>query len=230
MKAAPFRFAIPTALLLLALMTALVPRALAATWTPVAASRLQVTSGAVTTLASGLLRTRSPQMRAVERDNGRHAQRARLRFRYVQPSAGTATLGSGAVRRQLGLKLQAGDPCNLLYVMWWEYPAHQIAISVKRNPGQDTSAECGNRGYTDVAKIPLPVASSVRDLRAHVLEARSHRETDGTLTLTVLADGVRVYGDRLGAGLTAGLRGPIGVRSDNGTYRFSLFAGNRVAR
>jgi hypothetical protein len=229
MKTTPLRSALPAALLL-ALMTALVPRASAATWTPVAASRLQVTSGAVTTLASGLLQTRSPQMRSVERDNGRHAQWARLRFRYVQPSVGTSTLGSGAFRRQLGLKLQAGDPCNLLYVMWWEYPVHQIAISVKRNPGQDTSAECGNRGYTDVAKIPLPVAPSVRDHRTHVLEARGHRAVDGTLALTVLADGVRVYRDHLGVDLTAGLDGPIGVRSDNGTYRFSIFAGNRFPR
>jgi len=84
----------------------------AAPWTPVAASRLHVTSGTVTTLASGLLQTRSPQMRAVERDNGRHARWGRLRFRYVQPSDGTSTLGSGALRRQLGLKLQAGDSFN----------------------------------------------------------------------------------------------------------------------
>jgi hypothetical protein len=169
-------------------------------------------------------------MRAVERDSGRHAQWARLRFRYVRPSAGTSPLGSGAIRRQVGLKLQAGDPCNLLYVMWWEYPAHQIVISVKRNPGQDTSAECGNRGYTDVARVPLRLAPTVRDSRTHMLEARTHRELDGTLSLTVLADGVRVARARLGADLTAGLAGPIGVRSDNGTYRFSLLTGNRLPR
>lgn len=216
--------------LVLGLLTAVAPHARAATWTPVSATRLQVTSGSIERLASGLLQTRSPQMRAVERDSGRHAQWARLRFRYVQPSVGTSPLGSGAMRRQLGLKLQAGDPCNLLYLMWWEYPAHQIAISVKRNPGQSTSAECGNRGYTDVARIPFPIAPSVRDRRTHVLEARSHREADGALALTVLADGVRVYRDRLGADVTSGLDGPIGVRSDNGTYRFNLFAGSRLRR
>lgn len=233
MKASSLRLPLRQALaaaLLLALITSLVPRASAAPWTPVAASRLHVTSGTITTLASGLLQTRSPQMRAVERDNGRHAQWGRLRFRYVQPSDDTSTLGSGAVRRQLGLKLQAGDPCNLLYVMWWEYPTHQIAISVKRNPGQVTSAECGNRGYLDIAKIPLAVSPSVRDHRTHVLEARSHREADGTLALTVLADGVRVYRDHLGSDLTAGLDGPIGVRTDNGTYRFTMFAGSRLPR
>lgn len=199
-------------------------------WTPFPLAHLQVTSGAITTLGSGLLQTRSPQMRAVERDGGRHAQWGRLRFRYRQASDGTATLGSGAIRRQIGLKLQAGDPCNLVYVMWWEYPLHQIAISVKRNPGQRTSAECGNRGYTDVAKIPTGPDPSARDERTHVLEARTRRDADGTLSLTVLADGARVADERLSTGLTAGLEGPIGVRSDNGSYRFALYGGNRRPR
>ena len=72
-----------------------------ATWAPVPRTHLQVTSGTITTLESGLLQTRSSQMRAVERDGGRHAQWGRLRFRYRQPSDGTSTLGSGAIRRQI---------------------------------------------------------------------------------------------------------------------------------
>ena len=227
MHTRPLRHALAAAILI-GVLTAVVPNAQAGTWAPVPASRLHVTSGAIAPLVSGPLQTRSPQMRAVERDNGRHAQWARLRFRYVRPSVGTSPLGSGAIRRQLGLKLQAGDPCNLLYVMWWEYPVHQIVISVKRNPGQDASAECGNRGYTDVARIPLRLAPTVRDVRTHVLEARTHREPDGTLSLTVIADGARVSRTRLGADLTAGLNGPIGVRSDNGTYRFTLLGAIRL--
>ena len=46
----------------------------------------------------------------------------------------------------------------------------------------------------------------------------------------MLADGVRVHRDHLGVDLTAGLGGPLGVRSDNGTYRFRIFAGNRLPR
>ncbi len=205
-----------------------IPAAGAATvWAPVPLAHLQVTSGAVTTLRSGLLQTRRPQMRAVERDAGRHAQWARLKFRYQQPSEETTTLGSGAIRRQIGLKLQAGDPCNLVYVMWWEYPVHQIAISIKRNPGQTTSSQCGNRGYTDVTKIPLATPPSVRDLQSHVLEAGTRREPDGTLGLTVLTDGTQVYDEPLPADLTDDLDGPIGIRSDNGRYNFTLKAAHR---
>ena len=213
----------------LGLATAVAPSAVAggAYWTPVPLGHLQVTSGAVTTLRSGLLETRSPQMRAVELDAGRHAQWARLRFRYRQPSDATATLGSGAIRRQIGLKLEAGDPCNLLYAMWWEYPVHQIAISVRRNPGQRTSSACGNRGYSEVAMIPLPIPAAARDHRAHTLEAHTRHEIDGALTLVVAADGRVVYDDRLPAGLAADLDGPIGVRSDNGVYHFALSAGHR---
>jgi hypothetical protein len=199
-------------------------------WTPVPLVHLQVTSGAITTLRSGLLQTRSPEMRAVEHDADRHAQWARLKFRYNGPSDGTSTLGSGAIRRQIGMKLRAADPCNLVYVMWWEYPVHQIAISVKRNPGQTTSSQCGNRGYTELAKIPLSTPSSVQDHRTHVLEARTRREPDGTLALTVLSDGTPVYDEPLPASLTTDLDGPIGIRSDNGRYTFAVTAGHRQSR
>ena len=217
--------------LCLAAVIAPSPQAEGATmWTPVPLAHLQVTSGAITTLWSSLLQTRSPQMRAVEHDAGRHAQWARLKFRYRQPSDGTSPLRSGAIRRQIGLKLLAGDPCNLVYVMWWEYPVHEIAISVKRNPGQTTSSQCGNRGYTEITKIPLPTPRSVHDHRKHVLEARTRREPDGTLALTVLTDRTPVYDAPLPTNLTTDLNGPIGARSDNGRYTFTLDAGHRQSR
>ena len=232
MNVPSLRISIPALAAALGLCLAVIvvpsPRAEGATmWTPVERSHLQVTSGAITTLRSGLLQTRSPQMRAVEQDAGRHAQWARLKFRYGQPSDGTSTLGSGAIRRQIGLKLLAGDPCNLVYVMWWEYPVHQIAISVKRNPGRQTSSQCGNLGYTEITRIPLPTPASLRDHRPHVLESRTRREPDGTLTLTVLTDGTTVYDERIPASLAADLDGPIGIRSDNGRYIFTLNAGHR---
>ena len=232
MNVPSLRISIPTRAAVLGLCLAAIvvpsPRAEGATmWTPVARSHLQVTSGAITTLRSGLLQTRSPQMRAVEQDAGRHAQWARLKFRYGQPGDGTSTLGSGAIRRQIGLKLLAGDPCNLVYVMWWEYPVHQIAISVKRNPGRQTSSQCGNLGYTEITRIPLPTPASVRDDRPHVLESRTRRELDGTLTLTVLTDGTTIYDEALPTNLTNDLDGPIGLRSDNGRYVFALTATHR---
>jgi hypothetical protein len=185
--------------------------------------RLEVTAGAVGR-ADGWLVTRSGEMRGVMRDAGRHAAAGRLRFRLTGPSDDVTPLGSGLVRQQIGLKLRAADPCNLVYVMWRTAPDSRIAIFVKRNPGQSTSAECGNRGYTDVATVP---AATAADGDVQVLEARTARRADGSLALTVLTDGVVWDREVLPAALVAGLEGPLGVRSDNGAYEFHIGAGNR---
>jgi hypothetical protein len=186
--------------------------------------RLDVTAGAMTETAAWL-RTRSGEMRATELDDGRHAAAARLRFRLLGPSDEVVPLGSGLVRRQIGLKLRAADPCNLVYVMWRSAPESRIAIFVKRNPGQPTSAECGNRGYTDVATVP---AADAADGAVHVLEARTRRRANGALALTVLTDGVVWHRQVLAAELVGGLEGPVGVRSDNGAYALRLAAGSRT--
>jgi hypothetical protein len=180
--------------------------------------RLDVTAGAVQE-AGAWLQTRSGEMRATERDRGRHAATARLRFRLLGPSDEVVPLGSGLVRRQIGLKLRAADPCNLVYVMWRSAPDSRIAIFVKRNPGQTTSAQCGNRGYTDVATVP---AATAADGAAHVLEARTRPVPGGGLRLVVLTDGVVWARETLPAALVSGLDGPVGVRSDNGAYAFRL--------
>ncbi len=210
---------LPLAAVAIALLS--VPAA-APAWTPVPQRALDVTSGAIETLPSGQLLTRGGEMRAVQRDHGRHARSARLRFRYRGPSDETIPLGSGQVRRQVGIKLRADDPCNLLYVMWREFPEHAIVVSVKRNPGQSTSAQCGNRGYTDVARVALGTSPSVADHATHLLVARTRPHPDGTMGLVVVADGRTVVQRRIAAALAGTLRGPIGVRSDNGVYRFSL--------
>jgi hypothetical protein len=180
--------------------------------------RLDVTAGAVGR-ADGWPTTRSGELRAVERDAGAHAAAARLRFRLLGASDDVKPLGSGLVRQQIGLKLRAQDPCNLIYVMWRSAPDSRIAIFVKRNAGQSTSAECGNAGYTDVATVP---AASVADGAVHVLEARTGRRADGSLALTVLTDGAVWDREVLAPALVAGLEGPVGLRSDNGAYAFRL--------
>jgi hypothetical protein len=194
----------------------------AGAWRPVDRAHLEVTEGTVVRAGPhARLRTASAAMRATARDGGRHPTRARLRFTLVGDSDTTAPLGSGLVRRQIGLKLLAHDPCNLVYVMWRAYPDHAVAVYVKRNPGQTTSSECGNRGYTDVATIDLAGAA---DERAHVLEARIRRMTDGSAALAVYTDGALLTELTLPSDLAAGLDGPIGVRSDNGDYLFRLSA------
>jgi hypothetical protein len=184
----------------------------------VRASQLEITEGTISPAGKVTLRTRSGAMRAVVRDGGQHASAGRLRFKLLGPSLDVKPLGSGLVRRQIGLKLRSSDPCNLLYVMWHADPDHAIEVQVKSNPGQTTSAQCGNRGYQELATIPMPAP----DKRVHTLEARTRRLADGSLILAVYTDGKLLRRMTLPASLTAGLAGPVGVRSDNGDYLFRL--------
>jgi hypothetical protein len=190
----------------------------AVSWRVLHVSDLEVTSGTVFSTGASSLSTTSPEMRLVQRDQGQHATKARLAFRLVGNSSVTKPLGSGLVRRQIGLKLRAADPCNLLYVMWRAYPDRVIEISRKSNPGQHTSAECGNHGYSDLAVVSRPAGV----FKHHLLEADTRRAADGSIVLTVVADGKIVRKLTLAADAAAGLDGPIGVRSDNGHYRFTL--------
>jgi hypothetical protein len=183
-------------------------------------ANLQVTEGAIAPAGEVVMRTRSAAMRAVARDGGRQATKARLRFRLLGPSDEVEPLGSGLVRQQIGLKLRAADPCNLLYVMWHATPEQSIQVQIKRNPGQTTSAQCGNRGYTELTSIPMPPA----DRALHTLDAQTRRTAGGALILAVYADGDMVQRLTIPAALAAGLEGPIGVRSDNGHYLFRLAA------
>jgi hypothetical protein len=109
--------------------------------------------------------------------------------------------------------------------MWRSYPDRVIEISRKSNPGLHTSQECGNAGYSDLAVIPEPAGV----YRRHVLEADTRRSADGSLVLTVSADGRLARKLTLVPADTAGLAGPIGVRSDNGSYRFRLSAARAPA-
>jgi hypothetical protein len=187
-------------------------------WKVVPVSGLDVTSGVISNSGTGWLQTDSDEMRAVQLDHGHHAASARLEFRFLGKSAMTKPLGSGLVRRQIGLKLDASDPCNLLYVMWRTYPDHVIEVSIKRNPGQTTSAECGNAGYSDVAVIP----ETAKVFHRHLLEADTTHEPDGSLGLAIYTDGKLLRQLTLPPSEVAGLDGPIGIRSDNGRYRFVL--------
>jgi hypothetical protein len=192
-------------------------------WKLIPRSGLTVTEGTVTSAGpKALLETKDPGMRATARDDGRHARDARVWFRYLGESTTTEPLGSGLIRRQIGLKLRAPDPCNLVYVMWHQFPDNAIQVQVKRNPGQTTSAECGNRGYTTIATIPLGEGDSTDDHSAHRLQAETRRSPNGALILTLYTDGSLLRKLRISAALTAGLQGPIGIRSDNGHYLFRL--------
>jgi hypothetical protein len=178
------------------------------------AARWRVTRGHVEALADGRARVREPKMRAVV--DASDGDAAELRFTYLGPADREARLASGELRRQVGLKLRAADGCNLLYVMWRIEPKAQLVVSVKRNPGQRTHAECGARGYRNlVARAgtqPAPLSPNV--------EHRLHAKLDGR-TLRVWADRALAWEGDVGDEVLA-LRGPAGVRSDNAKLELEL--------
>jgi hypothetical protein len=140
------------------------------------------------------------------------------RFRYLGPTADEVPLGSGTLRRQFGLKLRAQDACNLVYAMWRIQPESKLVVSVKSNPGQHTSAQCGNRGYRNIkprrsAPVPALGAGGVQTLRA---------ELDGA-QLRIFADNQLVW-DGSVAPDALGFDGPVGIRSDNVRLEIELLA------
>ena len=175
---------------------------------------LCVTEGQLSAASQNQLAVNVPKMRAYV--NAETAADAAVRFTYLGATAKDIPLGSGEMRRQFGLKLLAQDACNLIYVMWRFEPESKVVVSFKSNSGQHTSAECGNRGYTNIkarhsSKVPAMATGST-----HTLEASLHEQD-----LQVVADGMVVWVGSIGLEASQ-LRGPIGVRSDNARLNFAL--------
>lgn len=141
---------------------------------------------------------------------------AELAFTYRGPSRTTAALANGEIRRQIGLKLRAKDTCNVVYIMWHVDPTPGVFVSVKHNEGQSTHAECGARGYDNLASTRTLAPPPVHAGEPHTLRA----DLDGD-TLRVRADGRVVWEQRLPAHAFS-FDGPAGVRSDNGEFDFEL--------
>jgi hypothetical protein len=178
---------------------------------------LCVTEGSVDEAAGERLSVTVSKMRAYV--NRQTLQTIEAHFTYSGPTKNEAPLGSGQMRRQFGLKLRAEDPCNLVYVMWRIEPKSEIVVSIKMNPGEQTSAECGNRGYrnirpTHASPVPLLRPGDTRMLRA---------EMNGE-HLRVFADSSIVWEGELGADALR-LDGPVGIRSDNAQVEFQLSVG-----
>jgi hypothetical protein len=185
------------------------------TLSPVTLDQLCVTEGHLTA-TGGQLSVTDASMRAIAAASS--GQSAEVQFTYLGPTAVTAALGSGEVRQQFGLKLLAANPCNLVYAMWRFTPQPRVVVQVKSNPGESTSRACGNQGYRTIAPSQTaPVAAPALGA-PHRLAA-----TIAGSTLTVRADGVRVWEGELPPGALA-LDGPAGIRSDNASLTFSLLA------
>jgi hypothetical protein len=185
-------------------------------WLDISQGSLCVTEGAVEKSGSARMTVNVPKIRAYV--NEWAGPSAELRFTYLGGTAQESALGSGEVRRQLGLKLQAQDPCNLVYVMWRIEPESKLVVSVKRNRNEHSSAACGNRGYHNIKPAKSSAVPKLQAGEPHTLRAELRKEE-----LTVFADDREVWRGELGAD-ASGLKGPVGVRSDNAHFEFQLKA------
>jgi hypothetical protein len=177
-------------------------------------SDLCVTEGSIEPLPGQRLSVRVPKMRAYL--NAFTPQVVEARFTYLGSTGNEARLGSGELRRQFGLKLHAQDACNLVYVMWRVEPEAKLVVSVKSNPGQHTSAQCANRGYRNIKPSRSAPVVAMSKGSAHSLRAEMKGEQ-----LTVLADNAMVWQGSVGQ-QAAGLKGPVGIRSDNAALQLEL--------
>jgi len=180
-------------------------------------AKLCVTEGTIEESPNNGVLVTVPKMRAYV--NAFTAQLVEAHFTFLGSTGNEARLGSGELRRQFGLKLRAQDACNLVYAMWRIEPESKLVVSVKRNPGQNTSAECGNRGYRNIKprhSTPVPV---LRSGDTHELRAEINADE-----MKVFADDRLVWEGSLGAD-AASFDGPVGIRSDNARLQIQLRTG-----
>ena len=178
-------------------------------------AHLCVTEGTIAAEpASSSFTVDSPKMRAYV--NAVPLQSIQAHFTYLGASSREVRLGSGTMRRQFGFKLRAQDACNLVYAMWRIEPESKLVVSIKENPGQHSSAECGNRGYRNIKpqrSTPTPKLQpgDTHTLRAEMTATVMKVFIDGTLAWQgALSSEVEKWDSR------------VGIRSDNARVQLEL--------
>jgi hypothetical protein len=187
---------------------------------PVSRANLCVTEGTIGELPGRRLSVSVPKMRAYV--NAYTQPVAEVRFTYLGSTGNEAPLASGEMRRQFGLKLRAQDACNLVYAMWRIEPESKLVVSVKSNPGEHTSAQCGNRGYQNIKprrSVPVP---TLRSGDTHVLRAQMNGAE-----MQVFADNSLVWEGSVGQDALT-FDGPVGIRSDNARLQIDLRTGKPI--
>ncbi|AKQ66532.1 hypothetical protein A176_003444 [Myxococcus hansupus] len=183
---------------------------------PIPISRLKVTEGSLEPGPGEQFLVDGPRMRAVVQ--GSSTSTVELRFTLLGPTTNQVALASGEQRQQVGLKLFAVDACNVLYAMWRLAPKPGLVVNFKRNPGQHSSRECGNRGYTIVRPaqhaLPGPLELGV----PHTLRVRF----DGPTLRVWVNDTLAWSGTVPEEALVPGA--PVGIRSDNVRLALQLAA------
>lgn len=179
-------------------------------------AHLCITKGAIEEAEGSRLEVKVPEMRAVVAYPTEQVAEAKLT--YLGHTRKDKPLGSGEIRRQFGLKLRAQNGCNLVYAMWRIEPKPGLVVSVKRNPGMSTHAQCGTHGYHNIKPAQATAVPLMREGEDHTLRARMTGSN-----LHVFIDGRTVWEGDVGSKALA-FDGPVGVRTDNGRFKFQLFA------
>lgn len=180
---------------------------------PASKAAICVTTGDIAVEPDGRYLIESGASRAVVRDGD--DDYVGIVFEYLGPSKDETALAAGNKRRQLGLKLQAQDSCNVVYVMWPVDGARELIVTSKVNRGQSAHAQCGVKGYE--ALTPLmsrPVAPIV------IGQPRRLEASIDKRVLAVHVDGQLVWRGDAGR-RTADLFGYPGLRTDNVRMRFA---------
>lgn len=196
-------------------------------WLNINRANLCVTEGAIANAAGSRLSINVPKMRAYV--NTWTSQSIEMSFTYLGTTSDEKALASGEMRRQFGFKLQAQDPCNLVYAIWRIDPESKLVVSVKRNPAAHTSAECGNGGYENIkprksADVPRLKSGDSHTFRAELKKAGAAKDDLKNEDLRVFVDNHEVWEGDIGSD-AAQLNGPVGIRSDNARLEFDLKAG-----
>lgn len=134
-----------------------------------------------------------------------------IKAKYQGPSSGTVAFASGAIVEQVGVKLREVNTCNLVYIMRRLKPVSNVTIQTKENPGLSTHAECGDKGYTTIASIPIPENYPGDEI---TLSAKFYGDT-----LVVWCNGQKVF-----SGIVKfNYSGNTGIRTDNIKTSIRLF-------
>ena len=104
--------------------------------------------------------------------------------------------------------------------MWHIEPDARFAVSIKRNPGEHTHAECHAQGY-----VTVKARHSTTLPRIQPGESHSFRAALQGSDLTLVADGRVVWEGTLGREIST-LDGPVGFRTDNARFEFAYYVSN----
>ena len=102
--------------------------------------------------------------------------------------------------------------------MWHIEPDSRIAVSVKRNAGQHTHAQCGAHGYRNIKPWLYKDLPPIRTGERHKFRAILR---GGAVTL--MADGNVVWKGDAGDQVLQ-FDGPVGFRTDNARFEFEFLA------